>query len=271
MTDLDVVASREDVLAALIDGPIDKRDLTDRLDASRSTVDRAVRELADAGLARRRTGGYVATLVGRLALDCFRAYRREARTLFGASRALDPLPADCDLPLEFVGTAEMEVASDPAPYRPMKRVHDAIGAADEFRILLPVLYDSRFLERCYEHAVEEGNPTSLVVDESVVETALEDFPEQTRAKTECDWFSVRTGETPTYGLLLTTRDGETEATAIVFGPSMGPVHAVLRTDDPAAVRWAEERFERCLEAATAPDGGDATADRGVADGGRNAP
>lgn len=266
MTDLDVVARREDVLAELIDGPTHKRDLTDRLDASRSTVDRATRELEGAGLAKRQTGGYVATLVGRLALDCFRAYRREARTLFGSEAALDPLPVDCDLPLEFVGTAETDVASRPAPYRPMERIHDRIAAADEFRILLPVLYDSRFLERCYEHAVLEGNPTSLVVDESVVETAMADFPEQTREKTECEWFSVRTGETPPYGLLLTTRDGDTTATAIVFGESMGPVHAVLHTEDPAAVRWAEERFDRAVEATTPPT--QDTPDRGVADGGR---
>lgn len=268
MTDLDVVASREDVLAELIDGPVDKRDLTDRVDASRSTVDRAVRELEDAGLAKRQSRGYVATLVGRLGLDCFRAYRREARTLFGAEDALEPLPADCDLPLEFVGTAETEVASRPAPYRPMQRVHDAIAAADEFRIVLPVLYDSRFLEHCYEHAVEEGNPTSLVVDESVVETAMNDFPEQTRKKTECEWFSVETGKTPAYGLLLTTCDGVTEATAIVFGRSMGPVHAVLQTDDPVAVRWAEAQFERCLRDATTPGNSESTAEQGVTDGGQ---
>ncbi len=265
MTEIEVVARREDVLTELVDEPLHKRDLTDRLDASRSTVDRAVRELEGAGLIERQSVGYAATLLGRLALDCFRTYREESRKLFELETALDPLPADCELPLELVSDADTLVAADPAPYRPMEQIHEEIMAADEFRILLPVLYDPRFLERCYEHAVEQGNPASMVVDESVVETARKDFPDQTADKMACDWFSAWTGETPSYGLLLTTRDGETSACVIVFGESLGPVHAVLHATHPAAVRWAEDQFEQAVEAVTEPD---ESAERGIADGGQ---
>ena len=265
MMDIELVARREDVLSELIDGAIAKRDLVDRLGTSRSTVDRAIRELENAVLVERRDGGYAATMVGRLALECYQAYRRESRHIFESEEALSPLPADCDLPLEFVCESKIEVASDPAPYRPMERIHDAITEADEFRILLPVLYDPRFLERCYVHAVEEGNSTSMVVDESVVETARKDFPDRTAEKMACEWFSAWTGETPPYGLLLTTHNGETGAFVVVFGESLGPVHAVLETDSPIAVQWAERRFRRCVEAATASEN---AAGRGIADGGR---
>ena len=263
--EIELVARREDVLSELSNGTVTKRGLVNRLDASRSTVDRAVRELESSALVERCDGGYATTMVGRLALECYRAYRRESRHIFESEEALSPLPADCDLPLEFVCESKISMATDPAPYRPMEQIHDAIEEADEFSILLPVLYDPRFLERCYVHAVEEGNPTSMVVDESVVETAREDFPDQTAEKMTCDWFSAWTGETPPYGLLLTTCDGETTASAIVFGESFGPVHAVLETNTTTAVQWAERRFQRSVEAVTSPE---EAADRGIADGGR---
>lgn len=249
MTGIEVVARREEVLSKLADDPLHKCDITDRLDISRSTVDRSVRELEGAGLVERQPEGYAATLLGTLALSCFRTYREESRKLFELETALDPLPASCDLPLEFVSHAETLVAADPVPYRPMEKVHEAITAAEEFRILLPVLYDPRFLERCYEHAVEQGNPASLVIDESVVETAKEEFPDQTAEKMACEWFSAWSGETPPYGLLLTTRDGETSACVIVFSESLGPVHAVLHTTHPTAVQWAKEEFEAAVKAA----------------------
>ena len=270
MSDIEVVARRRGVLEELTDGPVHKRDLTERIDASRSTVDRAVRELADAGLVERRSGGYAATLVGRFALERFTEYRRESEKIFANEPAVDPLPANCELPLEFVTSTETKVASDPAPYRPMRWVHEQITAADEFRMVLPVLYDPRFLERCYEHAVEQGNPTSLVVDEDVLETANEDFPDQTAEKAACGWFSVKIGQTSSYGLLLTTCDGETTATAIVFGASLGPIHSVLSTTDPGPVQWAERRFERAHDAARSPDKtpNEAVRERSAADGGQ---
>jgi len=249
MTEIEIVSRREDVLDELLEGPLHKRDLVDRLEASRSTVDRAIRELEETPLVEHREGGYVATLVGRLALGCYREHRRGSRAVFDANTALEPLPNDCDLPREFVSRAEVRVASEPAPYRPVERVHRTIRDADRFRALLPVLYDSRLLECCYDHAIEEGNPAGLVAAGSVVETVREDFPEQLKEKAACDWFTLRTGETPSYGLLLATRRVETTATALVFSEPLGKVHAVLETGDPGALQWAEERFERSLETA----------------------
>jgi len=248
MTDIDIISRREDVLDELTRGPLHKRDLVECLDSSRSTVDRAIRELEETPLVERRDGGYVATFAGRLALECYREYRRKTKQIFDAEAALAPLPRDCDLPLEFVGGAEIRVATDPAPYRLLERVLGTVRDADEIRTLLPVLYDSRFIECCYEHTVGEQRPAELVVDEPVVETVREDFSNQLEETATCDWFTLRTGPTPSYGLLLTTHGCKMSATVLVFGESLGPVHAVLQTDDPGAVQWAEERFERAVDA-----------------------
>ncbi|MES3518102.1 MAG: ArsR family transcriptional regulator [Natronomonas sp.] len=244
MTEIDIVPRRREILKKLYEEPRHKRDLVAELDSSRSTVDRAVRELENAGLVERQHDGYTATLIGRLALDCYSIYRNESEAIFDAEAALEPLPNGCDLPLELIGNATVRVATDPAPYRPMEQIHQTIRESDSFRMILPVLYDTRFLHCCYEHAVEEGNDTELVVDETVVQTVREDFPEQLKEKIDCEWFTLRAGETTPYGLLLSTAEGETTVIVVVFDRSFGPVHAILQTADPGAVQWAEERFER---------------------------
>ncbi|MFC7176287.1 ArsR family transcriptional regulator [Halosegnis marinus] len=62
---LELVLSRRRYLERLADAPAWKRDLIDEFDHSRSTVDRALAALTDAGLVAAGEAGYETTYSGR--------------------------------------------------------------------------------------------------------------------------------------------------------------------------------------------------------------
>lgn len=64
---VDLVADRYEFLTELAEEPARKPEIVDRTDTSRSTVDRAIRELTEADLVERTEGRYVTTTFGRLA------------------------------------------------------------------------------------------------------------------------------------------------------------------------------------------------------------
>jgi predicted transcriptional regulator len=72
-----LLSQRADALSRLLDADRTKNELTEELDVSRSTVDRAVRELESNGLVRREGGTVTATLSGRLAYDSYRRFCAE--------------------------------------------------------------------------------------------------------------------------------------------------------------------------------------------------
>jgi Bacterial regulatory protein, arsR family. len=63
------IRTRRAFLAALRRGPQRKRELVAALETSRSTVDRAIGDLADAGLVTETAAGVKITLAGRMAVE----------------------------------------------------------------------------------------------------------------------------------------------------------------------------------------------------------
>ena len=72
--DIEIVADRTDFLDLLTDERLPKRKIVEKLGHSRSTVNRAIRRLAEAGLVDESADGCRTTTVGRLALEEYRRY-----------------------------------------------------------------------------------------------------------------------------------------------------------------------------------------------------
>jgi len=113
-----IVAKRRDVLAALAT-PTRKPELVDQLSASRSTVDRAVDELQQAGLVDRTGSSYVANFAGREALAAHDAYLDRVDALVAAQGVLDPLPPDVDVDPAALDGAQVVESTPAAPDSPL--------------------------------------------------------------------------------------------------------------------------------------------------------
>lgn len=239
---VDLVGKRIEFLDLLRDEPLWKRDIIERLDASRSTVNRAIKSLEDADLVERTGDGYATSAVGKLALERCRSYRAEAGDLAAASDALASLPPNCDLDVPVVAGSEPAVAAGPAPYRPTEQLHEAVVAADEYHAVLPALDDARHLRLLYEHVVTHGGTADVVVSPDLRDTLRSEFPQRMARMAGTDRFRVRVGEVPPYGLVRTATDDDVTVWLVVFGEN-DAVSGVLRNEMASAVAWADEQFD----------------------------
>lgn len=254
---LDVLTKRLGVLRRLCAGAAYKRDLVDELDQSRSTVNRAIDDLASVDLVERTDEGFSATLAGRLALERLGTFQRDLDDVVAAEAVVDPLPVDAPLDTAAVAGSEAVPATDPAPYRPLEGFHDDLAAAARYRALLPSLDDPRHVRLLYEHVVTDGRPAELVVSPEVLDTLRSEFPRRTAAMAESDGFRLFVGDVPPFALALVERevtdgdpapaggaatDAETTVHVVVF-TERGGVHGTLANDSHEAVRWATGRYD----------------------------
>src|SRR6056297_1076164 len=113
-----LLADRIDLLTLLEGSRLPKREIVDELGYSRSTVNRAITQLADAGLVDDAPRGCQTTFVGSLLATQYRAYRETVGDVIQAREVLTALPTDADLPAAVLADADVVTPEGPHPYDP---------------------------------------------------------------------------------------------------------------------------------------------------------
>lgn len=240
---VEVLSRRYAVLDTLATSPQQVRDLTDELEASRSTVSRALRDLEEADLVERTDDGYRANLVGQLALSLTREYYERIGDLSRLGVALEPLPPDAPLPPEAVVGGEAFLATSPDPYRPDEVVLEAFRSATRLRYVYRLLTDARLLRLSHEHLLEEDLTIEPITTPEMVAHLREEFPEKFAEALATGRYHLRVAnDLPPFGLVLPECDGETTLLIGIGRPS-GGVEALIRNDTPEAVAWGEAYYE----------------------------
>ena len=225
-----LVAERSDFLAVLTSTPHRKRALVEAVDASRSTVDRAISDLQAADLVTKTDEGWEATVFGRLLFERYRSFVRDTRTVLDSEGVLAPLPPSTDLPGTLLSDAETIPAAD-QPYRLYDRVLGAIGDANTVEMALPRLGDSRLYRLCHARLDAASFTGRLVTDEPTLTRLREEFPTLTADLTATDRFDVFVGSPPAYELVVTD-----EQTVFLLTAAAGG--GLLVSDTPAVREWA---------------------------------
>ena len=99
LSPLEAITARHRLLEQIDKGVCDKRDLHDALNSSRTTIDRAVRELEQENILHRRNGCCEFTRFGRVAYSEFCGMSQTFKTLDNASNLLSILPENSTLDL----------------------------------------------------------------------------------------------------------------------------------------------------------------------------
>ncbi|QLG61499.1 helix-turn-helix transcriptional regulator [Halorarum salinum] len=249
-----VLARRRECLRALTDGPVRKRDLVDSLDMPRTTLDRAVRELTEAGLVERVSGAVRATGFGREALAAADEYRDTLDGLADASPLLDALPAATPLGAAFLRGARVSVATPPAPDRVVDDLFDSVADADSVRGVAPAALAGH-MASFREHASSDGAVPELHVTPAVLRQVVEvrgGAAVESLRRGELDLLS---GPVPfDFGLWLAD---DAEAGVVVYTDT--GIRGVAVNDAGEALAWAREQYERVAER------GEAVAPEHVAD------
>jgi len=239
----EIVRKRADVLASLRDTPAPKPALVERLDVSRSTVDRAIDALVDAGLVRRIDGEYHTTANGRLALAVYRKYVDTTDTLAEAAPLLDSLPTDVTVARSLLDAGDIRVAEPHAPENAITEAVRRLQSARELLVFSPVI-KSNYIRPVHEQVRERDLDVQLVLAQSAL-ASMEDLRDVTGAVDDllsAESFSLYTTDRQLPFLLYVMRGDGTETVGITVHDDGGIVGSVV-AEDPDAVEWGQARFE----------------------------
>ncbi len=247
-----LVAARLDILECART-PHDKRDLVDDLAVSRSTVDRAIRELEIVGLVAWMSDGYVTTTPARRAVDQYRATVEAVADVLAAREVLAVLSPDSPLQSTLLTDSTVEYAADAPPYHLPEGVRDRIVAADRVRLYLPVLATPQLLDCCQQQVIHGELTLDLLTDSSLYQTLSAEFPGPLSSIAGNDHCTALVADTPPdsrppFGLLLAETERTTTVSVITYGEQR-TIHGTIHNCSAAAVRWAKEWYESVYEGA----------------------
>ncbi|MEF8757726.1 MAG: hypothetical protein V5A33_05780 [Halobacteriales archaeon] len=244
---LDVVNRRSELLHAVGSGPTRKRDLESALAVSRSTIDRGIRELADRHLVERIEGGYRRTLAGDVALRNYDLFRRRTDGLERGAALLGELPPDAGLDPAFTAGMEVVESERTSPHRPIEKLYDYVEEATRVRGISTAIHPQQI--ETYRRGINErGMRAEIVLTDDALDRLLSEYADALEGGLDHNRVAFhRTDAEVPYSLTVADLDGDQIAAILVFGA--GGTEGVLINDSPAAVEWAERRFETACERA----------------------
>ena len=235
---IDAVVRRSDFLSELMDGPIHKPALQSELGVSRSTVYKAIRELAELQLVERTDGGYRVSLAGRLLFERYRQFRGSVEAVSGPAALLSVLPPECPISAEFLDGAEAVYAEPHAPYYPIRAFEELVDRPANLRGASPVVLPE-FVEMHREQVVSGGRRSELILSEPVIECLLSNSSDAFPEALATGRLSVRkTGRRLPFGLLVA--DDPAAQVAVLVYDARGDLRGLLSNDTERARDWAAD-------------------------------
>lgn len=245
---IDTVKKRIDVLERLRDRPMDKRTLEESLPVSRSTLDRAVRELELLDLVEYADGTYRVTTCGSLVARKYREFEREIRVLAEFRPFLRHVsPSEFDLDVHLLADAELHVPEPSDPYAMINTHVSALKTMDHGRALLPIT-GLHGHEAVHEAVVHRDARAEAVVEPGVAETwrSTAEYASLTEELRETDRFEVFVydGSIPYF---VGIYDDET----VHFGADEdGEPRALIETTNDDVRSWADRTYATYRDRAT---------------------
>jgi predicted transcriptional regulator len=244
-----LLARRIEVLEHLLDKPQTRPELVADLEISRSTVDRAVRELEGMGLVEFDDGNYRASLVGRLAHEEYAELREELVILEEAADLLTTLPPDAPLDLTVLQGAEVVIGREPAPHIPGSRLPEFLQDAEHLRTLSMAYTTPETGEIVANSVRTDDVQVEIVIERDLYKYLTESGALNIESLAENPTFEASLAEDLPFGLIIADRSGTTEVCLAVYGEER-TLEGIIINDTPAAVDWAESVWDRYSTAAT---------------------
>jgi predicted transcriptional regulator len=244
---IDTLGRRVDFLECVEEESKDKRTIADEFELSRSTLDRAVRELEALQLLSHGKDGYEPTVCGQLAAEEYRRLERRIEILCELQPFLRWVsPSSFDLELEWLADAELLLPEPGDPYAMVNRHVQLVNRSDSGKALLPVT-GLHAHQAGAENVLERGGEFELIVTPDVARTLRDNqnYAELTEEMTETNCFDlfVYDGSIPYAVALL-------DDTVQIAADEDGEPRALLESNAPEVRNWAKRKIERYKRQAT---------------------
>jgi len=245
---LGLLATRSGFVERLLSSPADKPTLEADLDVSRSTVDRAVRDLETAGLAERRDGRVGLTVVGRLIGEEFRSLVDVVTDAANAKPVLDPLDPDAPLSSTFLDGASVYPSTAPAPYDQAERIEERLRRAERLRAFTKVISYEPISKLLSERVVAGGMEFEVVYEAPILDYLERERAAERREMFETGRYRPFGVETLPYGMLLIDEPEGSSAVITTYDDTQ-TFRGMLINEREAAVEWASGLYTDVREAA----------------------
>jgi len=226
------------ILRTLRTAPRRPSELAERVDVTRTTVQRVLAGFRDRGWVHKGRSEYHLTVTGERVCAAYENLLKEADT----ARELAPVAAELsgidDFPSEALSGAELTVASERKPLaavdRFLERFQEAAGG--EIRSVSPIV--SRAFNEAAEDLLADETGIELVIDREVLEASNAAFPDALDRAITGDRVDVFVHPEPlAFGLAVF----ESDVCLAAYDESKN-LRVLLESADPAAYEWAEDRF-----------------------------
>jgi predicted transcriptional regulator len=248
---LETLHRRGRFLTLLVEDARTKRDLVDKVDVSRSTVDRAIRDLEAAGLVERTGDGYAATVAGRIVTADRDRYRRTVDGVADARSLLALLPRDADVPGSMIRDATAVHAAAPTPAAPLEELQERIAGSDRYRAVAAIDPRTGFAALYEEQVLENGLDLEFVFTEELAAYVREHRGGLWRALDEHGVDVYAVADVP-HGLGIVEDGDDASAVLPVYDAQM-QLAGIVFNDVPAAVDWARDTYGALRERAQVAD------------------
>lgn len=235
-----ILTERHSYLCALIEQPRSKCDLENELDGSRSTLDRALRDLADADLAKYEDGVWKPTPLGRCSYKTREAYLDRLENLAEAAPLFNELSSGSPIDCAFVIGADVHETDPSMPDAVMRTLLDSVEGGQDVSVATPVIVTG-FAEDFYERVRTGGNYSlELITPPDVFERTRAAFPTLTEELLDDENVSLYTASIPfSFGLWIVD---SAEAGIIVFTDQ--GIRGIFLNDTTQALDWATDQYGR---------------------------
>lgn len=240
-----LIGRRIRLLERLVDGPVSKRDLLDEVDTSRSTVDRAIKDLEETGLVAWSDQGYQTTLAGKLLTTQYRTFARHSATVFESLPILDALPPDAPLGPPLLDGSTVVHTGDLSRYELPEQLVDLLKSANRLVVVLTPEMEPEALKPLRNRIVTEKVTAEIYLAPELLDVLERRFRSTATGLAAGDG-RIYEVEGPPFG--LTYAPEENEVIVSVTTDDKATV-GLLCNDTPAAGRWAEELVEELQDAA----------------------
>lgn len=235
-----ILERRSPVLATLQASSARKPELVDELESSRSTVDRAIGELTEAGLVEQDGSEYTVTTAGRLAYREYREYERATDTISSTTTTfVNHLPRDAPVNTSLLEGASITMGAAHVPDQALEPSNNLFERATRMRGLAPVVLS--FYPSLIAEQLAEGDLTVEIVAEPDVLETLPSLPEfGTESLSEVGGLQLyESDEELPYALWVMDTLESSYAGITAYD---GGVVGVLINESQAAVQWADEQY-----------------------------
>ncbi|MFW6316941.1 MAG: helix-turn-helix transcriptional regulator [Halorubrum sp.] len=228
------------VLRALRGEPRRPTDLTDAVDATRTTVQRILGGFRERDWVVKRGAAYRVTPTGERVHDAYERLLDEVERADRYGRFAAELErVDAGFPAEAIGAGELTVATERNPLAAVDRLTELLreGQGAEIRVVSPVVVQQ--FNRAAAAALDAGSEVELVIDHDVLEASVADFEPAIDRALDDEGATVYVSREPVeYGLFA--RDDV--ACVVAYDRGNNP-RCVLESTDPTVIEWVDDRFE----------------------------